>query len=57
VLEAVGDNRFERRQPFDLECLCLRIERNDLVELPERNAPLGTAARLIAEQVRNRRLG
>jgi hypothetical protein len=53
----VGDDRFERRQPFDLERLCRRIERNDLVELTERDAPLGAPARLVAKQIRDRRFG
>jgi len=53
----MGDDRLECGQPFDFECLSLRIERDDLVELTQRNAPFGTAPWLVPKQVRNRRLG
>jgi len=51
------DDRFERRQSFDVERLRPGVERDDFIELTERNTPLGTTARLITKQIRDRRLG
>jgi hypothetical protein len=57
VLQAMRDDRFERRQSLDFERPGSGIERDDFIELTERNTPLGTPARLITKQVRDRRLG
>ena len=54
--QAMVDDVLECRQPLYFQRVRMRIEGNDLVELAERNPTLGTSARLIPEQVRDRRL-
>jgi hypothetical protein len=40
----MGDDRFERRETFDLQRLRGGVEPDDLIELAERDSPFGTAA-------------
>jgi hypothetical protein len=44
MLKAMGDDRFERRETFDLQRLRGGVEPDDLIELAERDSPFGTAA-------------
>ena len=57
ALEAVADDRLVGRETLDVDGACIGVEFEYLVELAERDAPGRGAPRLIAEQVRDRRLG
>lgn len=51
MLEAMLNDRVKRCEPLDFERLSVRVDRDDFVELAERNSTLGLFARLIAKQV------
>lgn len=57
VLETMFNDRVKGCEPLDFERLSAGVDRDDLVELPERNSTLSLAARLITKQIGNRRLG
>src|SRR4029079_3333878 len=54
--EARADHGLVRRETFDLGRLRLRVDLEHVVEVAQRDAPRGGAARLVAEQIRYRRL-
>ena len=56
VRQAVPHDGLVGGEALDFDRARRRVEREHVVELAERQAPRGGAARLVAEQVRDRRL-
>src|SRR6185436_4681496 len=56
VIEAVTHDRLVGREPFDLHGAARIVYPENVIELAERQTPRRCAARLISEQVRDRRL-